>query len=101
MGEAWVVRLRFTLRAAAELDEVLTYIDARSPRGARKVKARIQATIELLRSHPRAGQVTSHGRLRRVVAHPFPYLIFYGSTDDEVVIHGVRHAARRPSSMPS
>jgi toxin ParE1/3/4 len=33
--------------------------------------------------------------------HPYPYLIFYKATADEVVIHGVRHAARRPSSMPS
>ena len=29
-----------------------------------------------------------------------PYVIFYAATDDEVVIHGLRHAARRPSSMP-
>jgi toxin ParE1/3/4 len=64
------VKLRYTLRAAEELDRVLSYIDERSP------------------------------RLRRVVAHPYPYLIFYTASDDEVVVHGVRHAARRPSSMP-
>jgi hypothetical protein len=31
------VKLRYTLRAAAELDEVLAYIEARSPQGARRV----------------------------------------------------------------
>jgi toxin ParE1/3/4 len=76
------------------------YIDERSPRGADQVKARIQATIGLIALHPRAGKLTSKRRLRRVVAYPYPYLIFYSTSDDEVVIHGVRHAARLPSSMP-
>jgi hypothetical protein len=50
------VKLRYTLRAAAELDEVLAYIVALSPQGARRVQARIQLIIELLLQHPRAGQ---------------------------------------------
>jgi len=94
------VKLRYTLRAAQELEQVLSYIDDRSPEGARRVKARIQAVIDLIASHPQAGQLTSARRLRRIVVHPYPYLIFYAATNDEVVIHGVRHAARRPSSMP-
>jgi toxin ParE1/3/4 len=35
-----------------------------------------------------------------MIASPYPYLIFYQATDDEIVIHGVRHSARHPSSMP-
>ena len=94
------MRLRYTRRAAAELDEVLAYIEARSPQGARRVQARIQVIIDLLLKHPRAGQLTSKGRLRRMTTSPYPYLIFYQATEDEIVIHGVRHGARRPSSMP-
>ncbi len=94
------MRLRYTRRAAAELDEVLAYIEARSPQGARRVQARIQVIINLLLQHPHAGQLTSKGRLRRMVASPYPYLIFYQATEDAIVIHGVRHSARRPSSMP-
>jgi len=94
------VKLRYTLRAAQELEQVLSYIDDRSPEGARRVKARIQGVIDLIASHPQSGQLTSARRLRRIVVHPYPYLIFYAATNDEVVIHGVRHAARRPSSMP-
>ncbi len=93
------MKLRYTLRGAAELDKVLVYIEERSPQGARHVQARIQAIINLLLQHPHAGQLTSKGRLRRVVASPYPYLIFYHATKDELVIHGVRHSARRPSSM--
>jgi plasmid stabilization system protein ParE len=94
------VRLRYTPLAAAQLDEVLAYIEARSPQGARRVQARIQVIIDLLLQHPHAGQLTSKGRLRRVIASPYPYLIFYEATEGEIVIHGVRHSARRPSSMP-
>jgi toxin ParE1/3/4 len=94
------VKLRYTLRGAAELAEVLVYIEERSPQGARQVQMRIQAIINLLLQYPHAGQPTNKGRLRRVVASPYPYLIFYHATEDELVIHGVRHSARHPSSMP-
>jgi toxin ParE1/3/4 len=94
------VKLRYTLRGAAELDKVLAYIEERSPQGALHVQTRIQTIINLLLQHPHAGQLTSKGRLRRMVASPYPYLIFYRATEDEIVIHGVRHSARRPSSTP-
>jgi plasmid stabilization system protein ParE len=94
------VRLRYTLRAAAELDEVLAYIKERSPQGARHVQARIQAVINLLLQYPDAGQLTNKGRLGRVVASPYSYLIFYTATEDEVIVHVVRHSSRNPSTMP-
>ena len=84
----------------ADLRKVLAYIEKRSPQGARKVQARIQRLINLTLDHPHAGTRTSSKRLRRLVARPYPYLIFYEVADDEIVIHGVRHSARRPSSMP-
>jgi toxin ParE1/3/4 len=94
------VKLRYTPRALAELDEVLTYIAERSPQGARNVRTRIDAIITMLLQHPGVGQLTSKGRLRRIGASPYPYLIFYRETGTEIVIHGVRHSARNPSSMP-
>jgi toxin ParE1/3/4 len=96
LGEAGLVKPRYTLRGAAELDEILAYIEQRSPQGARHVQARIQAIINLLLQYPHAGQPTSKGRLRRVVASPYPYLIFYEAAGDEIIIHAVRHASRKP-----
>jgi toxin ParE1/3/4 len=58
---------------------------------------RIQMVIDLISIYPQSGQLTSIAGLRRVVVHPFPYMIIYGLNDEEVVIHGVRHAARRRS----
>jgi toxin ParE1/3/4 len=94
------VRLRFTPRALSELDEVLTYIRERSPQGADRVQARIEAVTGLLVEYPWSGQPTSNPRVRRVLAAPYPYLVFYEATEDEIIIIGVRHGARDPASMP-
>jgi toxin ParE1/3/4 len=94
------LKVRYTPDAIADLRKALAYIEKRSPQGARKVQARIQRLIDLTLDHPHAGARTSSKRLRRLVARPYPYLIFYEVADNEIVIHGVRHSARRPSSMP-
>ena len=90
------MNLRYTPKALAELADILAYIAERSPQGARNVQARIQAITALLVQYPRAGQPTSESGLRRIVTPPYPYLIFYEVTGEEVVIIGVRHAAREP-----
>jgi toxin ParE1/3/4 len=94
------LRLRYTRRGATELDEVLRAIAEQSPQGSQNVQRRIQTFIALLLQHPFAGQRVSKNSLRRVVVTPYPYLIFYRATDDEIIIHGVRHAARNPAAMP-
>ena len=94
------MRLRYTREALADLDGVLDHIVELSPQGARRVQKRIQTIIDLLLRHPQIGQMTSRRGMRRMIASPYPYLIFYRATEDEIVIHGVRHSARRPSSMP-
>jgi plasmid stabilization system protein ParE len=94
------VRLRYTLTALADLDEVLDYIALRSPQGARRVQLRIKNIIDLLLLHPQIGTRTNDPAIRRMTALPHPYLIFYEPTETEIIIHAVRHSARDPSSMP-
>jgi toxin ParE1/3/4 len=97
VDEAWPVKVRFTRRALRQMAEILDYIETRSPQGADNVKRRLQAVIDLLADHPEAGRaVANKGNLRRVVASPYPYVIFYQSGTTGIVIHGVRHSARRP-----
>lgn len=94
------MKLSYTPKALAELAEVLAYIAERSPKGARSVQRRLQAVIGLLPQHPNAGQRTSEPRLRRLIATPYPYLVFYEVTETEVIVVGIRHAARDPSPPP-
>jgi toxin ParE1/3/4 len=76
--------------------EILDYIEAQSPQGARHVKVRLQAVIGLLADHPNSGRATNKGSLRRMVASPYPYVIFYRPDATGIVIYGVRHTVRRP-----
>ncbi len=94
------MKLRLTRLAAAELDDILTYIASRFPGGARRVQRRLLATFAAIVSNPGLGRRTTNGRLRRIGATPYPYLVFYEPTADEVIIIGIRHGARDPSSMP-
>ena len=93
-------RLRYTLPALADLESILDTIAARSPQGARRVQARIQGVIDLLAQHPFIGTRTNDPAIRRMTTSPYPYLIFYGATDTELIVHAVRHAARDPAGMP-
>lgn len=96
------MRVRYTISAAGELTELLTYIADRSPQGARKVQARIAEIIALLSEHPYAGPLTDDPGLRYITTTPYPYLIFYeiAEAEDEIVIIALRHGARDPSSRP-
>jgi toxin ParE1/3/4 len=94
------VKLRYTLPALADLSEILDYIAARSPQGAKHVQARIQGIIDLLTTHPFIGTRTDDPEIRRLPTSPYPYLVFYEVTDSEIIIHAVRHATRDPAGMP-
>ena len=93
------LRVRYTRRASIDLARIVQYLNARSPQGARKVQARIHKLINLTLEYPYAGTRTREKRIRRLVAYPYPYLIFYEATDDGITILGILHAARKPSSM--
>jgi plasmid stabilization system protein ParE len=94
------MRLRYTLPALADLATILDYIADRSPQGAGRVHARIRALTDLLQRYPWAGAVTDEPTIRRIATTPYPYLIFYEVTADEIIIHAVRHGARDPSNNP-
>lgn len=91
------MKVRFTPFALAELDAIFTYINERNPTGAKRVKQRILRVIDLLRDFPKIGSSTDHAGVRMMVAHPYPYLIFYRVAEDaqEVWILDVRHGARQ------
>jgi len=59
------VKLRYTRRAAAELEEVLAYIEERSPRGARRVQAITNLLLEASKNWPSHEQrpLETNGRL--------------------------------------
>ncbi len=94
------MKVTFTKDAASELAAILDYIAGRSQQGSRNVQIRILEKISMIAEQPGMGRMTRGGRLRRITATPYPYAVFYRVVDDTIEIIGVRHGARRPSSMP-
>ncbi len=91
-----MMRVRFSTRAAAQIDTALARVAAQSPQGAGSIRARIESTAALLQEHPLIGQRTSAAGVRRIVVTPYPYFLFYRATATEIVVLRFRHAARRP-----
>ncbi len=90
------MKLRLTLPAARQLEGILDHIAKRNPAGSTNVQERLQDLISLLPQNPLLGVSTMTPGLRRLIASPYPYVIFYRVGKDEIVISGVRHTARRP-----
>jgi toxin ParE1/3/4 len=94
------VRVRYTRPAAADLASILEYIAAASPQAAQRVQRRIQHVVELLLTHPNIGVRTVDPSIRRLTTTPYPFLVFYEVSEDEIIVHAIRHSARDPSGMP-
>jgi plasmid stabilization system protein ParE len=90
------VIVRFTKPAARQLDEILDYIAAHSLQGAEKVFDRIEETLSLIAAQPSIGRATNRAGFRRVNLYPYPYAILYRASTTEIIVHAIRHAARRP-----
>ena len=89
--------LRYTKRALTDLDRILSYTAQHSPQGAANVRARLDAILQSLETHPRSGRTTDRPNVRMRILGDYPYLIFYRiNRDSEVSIVHIRHAARRP-----
>jgi len=88
------VKLRYTRPARLELELILEHPSVHSPQGAAKVHARIRAVTELLLRHPHIGVATDDPVIRRATLNPYPYVIFYEPSGDEMVVHSIRHGAR-------
>jgi toxin ParE1/3/4 len=90
------MRVRYTLRAQADIDEIYTYLDARAPTAARAVKTTIERRIALLAKFPRIAPVTDQPGVYELTIVRYPYLVYYEIGDEEVRILHIRDARRRP-----
>ena len=91
------MKVRYRARAMADLDEIFTFLNDRSPVGAHNVLHAIAGAIDSIAENPLAAPPTSEPDIRVKIVGRYRYKIFYGVVGNESVeiIH-VRHAARRP-----
>lgn len=89
--------LRFSHRAADDLEAICDYICERNPGAALRVRNSLQASLQIIALHPKIGRLQTGG-VRRYATPRLPYLIFYrvdvAAGALEVVT--IRHGARDP-----
>jgi toxin ParE1/3/4 len=87
------MKVRFDRAALADISEILDYIESRNPRAAAELLARFEAGAELIGRVPLVGAATQRIDFRRLVVGN--YLMVYEVNAEEVIIHYVRHGARK------
>ena len=92
------MKVRYSRRALAQLEQVHSYIFEHNPSAARRVVERIEDLCEKLGEFPGMGHTTDHPDIRVLPVVRYPYLIFYMIVPDEdsVRILRIRHGRRRP-----
>ena len=90
------MRVRYTLRAKADLDAIFSYLDARAPAAAQSVKSTIERRIALLGEFPHIAPETEVMGIHELTIIRHPYKVYYEVTGDEVWVVHIRHSARRP-----
>ena len=90
------MNLRYTRRANAQLDAILSHVASDAPGGAANLLARIEAVEGLLRLFPFSGRMTTMQGIRRIPVVPYPYVLDYRCIGSDVVVQRVRHTSRRP-----
>ena len=88
------MKLRYAPRAKADIAEIHAYINDRNAGAATAVIRRLKAAAEPLTQFPGVGRATDIAGVRALPAAPFPHLIYYTQTTQEIIILHIRHAAR-------
>ena len=87
------MRLRYERGALSDLDEIFSHIAKDNREAASRLVARIEGVAARIAASPYIGEATRNPRFRRLPVGN--YLIVYEVGQDEVIIHYVRHGARR------
>jgi plasmid stabilization system protein ParE len=88
------MRVRFTLTALTELEEIFAHIAQHDRKAARRIVERVELIAARLGEFPLIGHPADEPDVRIVPLGRFPYLVFYALAEGSVVILHVRHAAR-------
>jgi toxin ParE1/3/4 len=78
------MRVRYTPRAQADLDDIFNYLDATAPVVAPTIKNAIERRIALLADFPRIAPETELRGVYELTIIRYPYKVYYEISGDEV-----------------
>jgi toxin ParE1/3/4 len=90
------MKIRFTPRAAADLDDIFAYVAKENPRAAADLVDKITVAVQRLGRFPDLGHATNPAGRQVVTVARTRYRVFYRVRENEVRILTIRHTSRRP-----
>ncbi len=90
------MKVRYTLRARADLEEIYGYLQERSPAAAKSVISTIERHIGWLADFPHMAPETDEPGVHELTLARYPYKVYYEVGRGDVRILHIRHARRRP-----
>lgn len=87
------MKVRYNRGALEDIDEILDFVAECNPKAAAKLLERFEGVVALIGNTPEIGTRTERSNLRKFVVGS--YLLIYEIASTEVIIHYVRHGARR------
>jgi plasmid stabilization system protein ParE len=90
------MKVRYTLRARADLEAIYEYLENQQPTAAKRLKSAIERQVGWLIHFPYMAPTTDEAGVRELTLTRHPYKIYYEVAGEEVHILHIRHARRRP-----
>jgi len=90
------MRVRYTLRAQADLQGIFLSLTQRAPAHAQAIRADIRRRIAQLGDFPLMAPMTDEPSVRELTLTRHPYKVYYEIQAGDVWILHVRDARRRP-----
>lgn len=87
--------VRWTVQAAADLEQICDHIQKENPEAALATARGIYSRVEALRRHPHRGRAGRVRGTRELVLSPLPYIGIYETAADAVVVLRILHGDRR------
>ena len=87
--------VRWTRQALRDLDQLRDYTFRYSRRGAEKLVAKIDRSLQLLASHPEMGRLGRIEGTRELIVPRTPYIVVYQLAADQIRLLAIIHSARR------
>ncbi len=92
------MKTRLTRAAIADVAAIKSFVSRENSQAAANIVAHVYRQIQLLSHFPEMGQATDLDGVRRIPVGRYPYIVYYEVLNEEVIVHHIRHAARRPWS---
>jgi toxin ParE1/3/4 len=89
------VKVFWSPRAAADLNELVDFIAADKPDAAERVGDNVYSKVERLTSTPLIGRIGILPKTRELILAPWPYIAVYKVTGDTVRVIRLRHTSRQ------